>query len=264
MCIADLYDHFLFDLDGCIYLGDTVIPAAPETLAELRRLGKKMRFLTNAPYFSRGNFAAKLRRMGIEAQEEEIVSSSWAVAQYIARHHDVNGKTAFVVGSEEFKQDVWDAGLRVVEGDEAKRADFVVIGGYFGFNYRDIMLSNFAIRGGAAFYTSNRDATFPTPEGLWPGTGAAVAAIECASGQTAISTGKPEPPMIEVARAALGPGRVLMIGDRLDSDVEGGSRAGIPTALVLTGVTTRDMLPGSPWIPDYVLEDVGGLLLETE
>ncbi|HEX9015065.1 MAG TPA: HAD-IIA family hydrolase [Chloroflexota bacterium] len=260
MLIADYYDHFLFDLDGCVYLGDRVIPAAPPTIAELRRRGKKLLFLTNAPYLSRENFAAKLRRMEIEAREEDILSSSWAVAQYVAQHHDVAGKTAFVVGSEDFKQDVRDAGLRVVEDEEAKRADFVLIGGYFGFNYKDILLANFAIRNGAAFYTSNRDATFPTPEGLWPGTGAAVAAIECASGQPAISTGKPEPPMIEVARAALGPGRVLLVGDRLDSDIEGANRADISSALVLTGVTSREMIPGSPWTPSYVLDDVGGLL----
>jgi phosphoglycolate/pyridoxal phosphate phosphatase family enzyme len=263
MKIADLYDNFLFDLDGCIYLGDQVIPAAPPTVAGLRRMGKGVLFLTNAPYLSRENFAAKLRRMGIEAGEQDIVSSSWAVAQYIARHHDIAGKTAFAVGSEEFKQDMRDAGLRVVEDEEAKRADFVVVGGYFGFNYKDIMLANFAIRNGARFYTSNRDATFPTPEGLWPGTGVAVAAIECASGQTAISTGKPEPPMIEVARAFLGDGRTVIVGDRLDSDIEGGNRAGIASALVLTGVTTREMLAGSPWTPDHVLEDVGGLLAET-
>ncbi len=262
MRIADLYDHFLLDLDGCVYLGDRVIPSAPGTIAELRRMGRRLLFLTNAPYLSRESFAAKLRRLGIEAREGDILSSSWAVAQYIAQHHDVAGKTAFAVGSEEFKQDVRDAGLEVVEGEAAKRADFVVVGGYFDFNYRDIMLANFAIRNGARFYASNLDATFPTPEGLWPGTGAVVAAIEVASGQRAISTGKPEPPMIEVARAMLGPGRVLIVGDRLDSDVEGGKRAGIATALVLTGVTTRDMLGGSPWVPDYVLEDVGGLLAE--
>jgi glycerol-1-phosphatase len=260
MRIADLYDHFLFDLDGCIYVGDRAIPAAPPTIAELRRLGKKLLFLTNAPYLSRDNFAARLCRMEIPVCADDILSSSWAVAQYIAQHHPIDGRTAFVVGSEEFKQDVRDAGLRVVENEEAKHADFVVVGGYFDFCYKDIMLANFAIRNGAAFYTSNRDATFPTPEGLWPGTGVAVAAIECASGQTAICIGKPEPPMIEVARAALGPGRVLMVGDRLDSDIAGGQRASISTALVLSGVTTTDMLPSSPWRPDYVLEDVGALL----
>jgi HAD superfamily hydrolase (TIGR01450 family) len=258
--IADNYDHFLFDLDGCVYLGDHAIPAAPPTIAELRRLDKKLLFLTNAPYLSRESFAAKLRGMEIEATAGDILSSSWAVAQYIAQHYIVDGKTAFVVGSDEFKQDVRDAGLRVVEDEEAKHADFVVVGGYFGFCYKDILLANFAIRNGAAFYTSNRDATFPTPEGLWPGTGVAVAAIECASGQTAISTGKPEPPMIEVARAILGPGRTIIVGDRLDSDIEGGKRAGIATALVLSGVTTLDILETSPWKPDYVLEHVGGLL----
>lgn len=258
--IADQYDHFLFDLDGCVYLGDRVIPAAPPTVAELRRMGKGILFLTNAPYLSRENFAAKLRKMGIDARAEDILSSSWAVAQYIAQHHEIAGKTAFVVGSEDFKNDVREAGLTVVEGDEAKHADFVVIGGYFGFNYRDMLIANFAIRNGAHFYTSNRDATFPTPEGLWPGTGAAVAAIECASGKTAISTGKPEPPMIEVARSMLGPGRMLIVGDRLDSDIEGGKRAGIATALVMSGVTTPEELAASHLKPDHVLDDVGGLL----
>jgi phosphoglycolate/pyridoxal phosphate phosphatase family enzyme len=260
MRIADLYDHFLFDLDGCVYLGDEVVLSAPETLAELRRMGKGILFLTNAPYISRDAYATKLRGMGIEARADEILSSSWATAEYVRQHHDVRGKSVLVVGSESFKEEMAAVGLRVVEGDDATRADFVVVGGYMEFSYMDIVLANFAIRNGARFYTSNRDVTFPTPRGLMPGTGAILASLEAASGQTAITIGKPEPPMIEVARALLGEGRMVMVGDRLDTDIAGGKRAGIAAALVLTGVSCREDLGESPWTPDYVLESIGGLL----
>jgi phosphoglycolate/pyridoxal phosphate phosphatase family enzyme len=260
MRIADLYDHFLFDLDGCVYLGDEVILSAPETLAELRRMGKGVLFLTNAPYISRDDYAAKLRGMGIQARPDEILSSSWATAEYIREHHDVRGKSVFVVGSESFKGEMRAAGLRVAEGEDAARADFVVVGGYMDFCYMDIVLANFAIRNGALFYASNRDATFPTPRGVMPGTGAILASLEVASGQAAIPIGKPELPMIEVARALLGEGRMLMVGDRLDTDIAGGKRAGIGTALVLTGISCREDLAGTPWTPDHVLDSVGGLI----
>ena len=260
MRIADIYDHFLFDLDGCVYLGDQVIPAAPSTIGKLRRLGKGILFLTNAPYSSREAYAAKLRRMGIAAEAGDVLSSSWTLARYLQQQHHLGGKTAFVVGTESFKEEVRAVGLRVVDGEEAKRADFVLVGGHFGFNYWEIVLASFALRSGAQFYATNRDAAFPTPEGLMPGTGAILASLEVASGRTAISVGKPEPPMIQMACSLLGPGRMLMVGDRLDSDVAGGKRAGVATALVLTGVTARDDLDGAEWVPDYVLEDVGGLL----
>lgn len=264
MRIADLFDHFLFDLDGCVYLGDQAIPSAPGTLAELRRLGKGVLFLTNAPYSSRESYAAKLRGLGIEARAEEILSSSYATATYIREHHQVAGKTAFVVGSESFKEEIREAGLRVVEGDEATRADFVVVGGHLDFDYREMVLANLALHNGALFYATNRDSTYPMPQGPMPGTGAIVAALEVASGRMAIAVGKPEPPMLEVARRLLGSGPMVMVGDRLDSDIAGGVRAGISTVLVLTGVTTRQELQGAAWQPDYVLEDVGGLLSARE
>ena len=168
--------------------------------------------------------------------------------------------SVFVVGSAGLKEEMRSAGLRVLEGLDGRTADFVVVGGHNDFDYNEMMVATFALQAGALFFTTNRDATFPTPEGVVPATGAVLAGIEVASGQKAISIGKPEPGMIEVARSLLGPGRMVMVGDRLDSDIEGGKRAGIATALVLTGVTTREMLPTSPWVPDYVLEDVGGLL----
>ena len=156
-----------------------------------------------------------------------------------------------------------DAGLRVLEGEEGAHADFVVVGGYFEFTYMDIAMASFAVRNGAVFYTSNRDATFPTPRGLMPGTGALLASLEVASGQKAMSIGKPEPRMIEVARNLLGEGRMLMVGDRLDTDIAGGAEGGHRNgAGVDRRSSTRADLARSEWAPDYVLEDVGGLVLD--
>jgi phosphoglycolate/pyridoxal phosphate phosphatase family enzyme len=260
MSIADYFDHFLFDLDGCLYLSNQVIPAAPPTLIELRRRGKRALFVTNDPRSLRDIYADKLCRMGIEARTDEVLSCGWATACYLQQHYPTDGKSVFVVGSHGLKDEMCSVGLQVVDGRDAMHADFVVVGGHGDFNYTEMMLATLAIQNGAHFYTTNRDATFPTPEGLVPATGAVLAGIEVASGQTAVAVGKPEPAMIEVARSLLGPGKMIMVGDRLDSDIAGGKRAGIATALVLTGVTTREEAERSEWRPDYVLEDVGGLL----
>ncbi len=128
MPVVDLLDHFLFDLDGCLYLRDQVIPAAPPTLAELRRRGKGILFLTNDPRSPRDDYAAALRRMGIEARVDEILSCGWATAVYLKERYPVEGKSVFVVGSVGLKEEMSAVGLRVVEGAEARTADFVVVG----------------------------------------------------------------------------------------------------------------------------------------
>ncbi len=260
MAIADLYDHFLFDLDGCIYLEDRVIPPAPPTLAELRRRGKKLLFVTNGSFNSREVYAAKLRKMGISATVDEVLNAPWVCARYLKQHHDLLGKTAYVVGSAAFKEEARAVGLRLLDGEESRRADFVLVGAHVDFNYREIVRANFALQNGALFYSTNRDVAYPSHEGLKPGTGALLASIEAASGCRAISTGKPEPGMMEVALSLLGPGRTLMVGDRLNSDIAGAKQLGIPGALVLTGIATREDAARSEWLPNYVLEDVGELL----
>ncbi len=182
-----------------------------------------------------------------------------------ATHAFLDGMFRLIEEHDIKPEEVRSVGLRVVDAvAEARKADFVVVGGHNDFNYWEMMLASFALQNGAHFYTTNRDATFPTPEGIVPATGAVLASIEVASGRTAVSIGKPEPEMIDVARSIVGPGRMIMVGDRLDSDIAGGRRAGIATALVLTGVTTREEALASRWRPDYVLKDVGGILYSDE
>jgi glycerol-1-phosphatase len=136
---------------------------------------------------------------------------------------------------------VLDAGLRIVNGtDMVARARVVVVAGHDDFDYAELTDATRAVRGGAVLIATARDPTYPQPDGLWPGTGAILAAVEVAGdGHAALVLGKPHPQLFLTALDRLGPGRALMVGDRLDADVGGASAAGIDAALVLTGATDR-------------------------
>jgi glycerol-1-phosphatase len=158
---------------------------------------------------------------------------------------------------------VAEAGLRIVNRTEfATRADVVVVGAHERLSYEEIRIAAQAVRRGAELIGATRDATFPMPDGPWPGTGAILAAVETAAGRKAdVVVGKPEPGMYEAARASLGPGRVLAVGDRLDIDVAGARRAGLDSALVLTGGTTREAADAADPKPTHVADSLGALVL---
>jgi phosphoglycolate/pyridoxal phosphate phosphatase family enzyme len=232
MSLADRFDAFFLDLDGVVYVGDQAVPGAPEAIARLRADGKRILFLTNDPRRARRDYAVKLERLGIPATEDEVLTSAWATAVYLAGHEGA-GKSVYVIGTEALKDEMRGARLRVLEGDAGLDADIVVVGGHGGFDYRELKTASQAVRRGARLYACGRDATFPMPDGPWPATGAIVAAVETASGATAIAVGKPEPAMFEAARAVIGAvERIAMVGDNPSSDIEGGRRAGLTTILV--------------------------------
>lgn len=259
--LVDLFDHFLIDLDGVVYVGDKAVKGAKEAIEAIRRLGKGVIFLTNDPRGSSREYSKRLKGMGIPASPKEVITSSMAVAEYIKEHYKLDGKRAYVVGSKTLKEEIKATGLRLSQGEEAKGADFVIVGGHQGFNYEEMKTAAFAIRKGALFFATNRDPVFPTQEGLVPATGAILASIEVASGKKATVVGKPEPIMFEVAKKLLPSNkRIAIIGDRLDTDILGGKRAGISTVLVLSGSTNRDDLPKSDIKPDYVINDLRDLL----
>jgi len=258
--LLDAFDGFLIDLDGVIYVGDRLVPGADTAVRTLRARDKGLVFLTNDPRSSREHYAAKLRRLGIDAEASDVLTSGAATAEYIRRYERTDNRSAFVVGSEAFKSEVRSVGLTVIEGEEGRFADLVVVGGHDGFGFAELRVASQAVMRGAAFYGAGRDGSFPMPDGPWPATGAILAAVETASGRRAHVIGKPEPEMFGVAQELLpGRERFVVVGDRLDSDIAGGRRAGLATVLVLSGSTTELEAAEAVPAPDFVIGSVGDL-----
>jgi glycerol 3-phosphatase-2 len=237
--LLNVYDHVLLDLDGCVWVADTPTPNAREALAELRNAGKTIAFVTNDCRLAPEEYVRKLWSMGLQASLEEIVTVGSAIQYVLADRRP--GTPTFVIGSAAVFRHVADAGQRIVNGtDRATAAEIVVVAGHDDFSYAELRTATQAVLGGAELIAANRDRTFPAADGLWPGTGALVAAVEYATERTARSVGKPDVLLFETALDRLGPGRSLMVGDRLDADLAGAHAAGLDGAIVLTGVTTRE------------------------
>jgi HAD superfamily hydrolase (TIGR01450 family) len=233
------YDQVILDLDGCVWIGPEPIPGSIEAIEAIRGAGLRLAFVTNNSWTSGEDQVAKLWGMGVQASLADVVTVGGAMQHLLAETR--HGRTAFVIGSEAMFRHVQDGGLRVMNGtDLASRAEVVVVSGTLQFTYEDLKNAALAAHRGGDLLATSRDPTYPMPEGYWPGTGALLAAVEAASGQTAAIVGKPEPQLFFTALDRLGEGRTLVIGDRLDSDVLGASRAHLDAALVLTGDTSAE------------------------
>lgn len=233
------YDQLIVDLDGCVWIGDEPVDGSVLAIERLRSAGKQIAFATNNSRRTGEDYVRKLWRMGIRASVGDVVTVGGAMQHLLADTR--RGMTAFVIGTDAMLGHVADAGLKVLNGtDLASRADLVVLAGTEDVTYADLRTATLALRRGADFLATNRDPTYPMPEGLWPGTGAILAALETASERTAAVIGKPEPQLFLTALERLGEGRTLVVGDRLESDVEAAARAGLDAALVLTGDTTAE------------------------
>jgi HAD superfamily hydrolase (TIGR01450 family) len=255
------YDQVLLDLDGCLWLGDEALEGAPEAVAALRDAGKALAFLTNDVRHTPEEFVRKLWRLGFQAALGEVVTVGSTI-QFLLSERD--GGAAFVVGTQALVDHVAEAGMRIVNRTEfASRADVVVVGAHEALTYEEIRIAAQAVIRGAELIGATRDATFPMPDGPWPASGAVLAAVETATGRPADRVaGKPEPPMYEAARDRLGQGRCLAVGDRLEIDVLGARRAGMDSALVLTGGTTRAQADGADPKPTLVAQSLAALVLQ--
>ena len=232
------YDHILLDLDGCVWLGDEPTAGAVDAVAALRAGGKGVAFVTNDSQLSTEEYVRKLWRLGFQASLEEVVTIGGALQFTLAERF--TGGSAVVIGSPALHRYVEAAGLRIVNATSfARRADVVVVAFHPQFHYDELKEATQAALRGAWLIGSNRDATFPNADGLWPGSGAIIAAVEMASGRTVPTIGKPEPALVRTALDRLGPGRALMVGDRVDADLGAAHNAGIDGAIVLTGASDR-------------------------
>jgi len=239
------YDNVVCDMDGCLWLGDELTPRAAEAVAAIREAGKGLCFVTNNPRRTAEDYVAKMWRLGLQASPSDVVTVGGATQHLLAETRQ--GKTAFVIGTETLRKHVTDAGLKVLNGtDLATRAEVVVVGGTEGWTFEDVRVAAMAARRNGDLVATSLDPTYPMPDGLWPGTGAVVRAVEIASDRTAVVVGKPEPQLIISALDRLGDGRALMIGDRLDADVAAAAKAHIDAALVLTGGATREQAAAAP------------------
>lgn len=232
------YDSVILDLDGCVWVGETPTPGAPDAVAELRAAGKQIMFLTNDGRRSPEEYVRKLWSLGVRASLEEVVTVGAALQYLLAGRQRAS---VYVIGSPALSRHVSDAGHRVVNGTtQASEAEIVVVASHDEFDYGELRHATQAVLAGAELIAANRDRTFPREDGMWPGTGAIISALEYATEATARIVGKPEAQIFQTALDRLGEGRVLVIGDRLDADLAGAAAAGLDGAIVLTGVASRD------------------------
>ncbi len=255
------YEQLILDLDGCVWVGSEGTPAVAEAIDALRAAGKRVAFATNDPRRADEDYVQRLWSIGIRASLGDVVTVGGATQHLLHEVH--SGRTAYVIGSEAMRRHVTDAGLHVLNGtDLASRADVVVVAGTNRLDHDDLRLAMLALRRGADFVATSRDPVYPTAEGLAPGTGAIVAAVEYASGATATIVGKPETGLFETALDRLGEGRTLVVGDRLDADVAAAAAAGLDAALVLTGGTTAEEAAAAPEPrPRFVADSLAALVL---
>lgn len=258
--LSSRYDVGLLDLDGVVYLGGAAIPGAAEALRKATSAGMRLAFVTNNAYRTPATIAAQLTRLGVTASPQDIVTSAQAAARLLAERLPP-GSAVLVIGGTGLRAAVRERGLRPVSVAAAEPA--AVVQGYSpDISYPQLAEGALAVEAGALFVASNEDVTLPTPRGRQPGNGALVAVIATATGVRPLVAGKPEPPLHAESVRRTGARRPLVVGDRLDTDIEGACRVGADSLLVLTGVTRpADLLLAPPGQrPTYVAAGLDGLL----
>lgn len=256
--LIERYEAYAIDLDGVIWVSRKLIAGAAEGIQALRESGKRFLLLTNNATYSAEMVIDTLESAGVSVEGEEVLNSAMVLRDWIEERGLV-GSPAFILGEQSVVQQLSDI-LEVVELKKGSRAELVVVARDVEFTFQRLAIVSDALRDGAGLVAMNRDTVLPTDKGFEPGTGAVLAAIEVASGVTAEVIGKPELPMMTSASGILNSESVLMIGDRLDSDVAGARRVGWDAAIVLTGVTQpRERYDPSP---DYVLDSLTDISLD--
>ena len=224
-------------------------------------LGLKIVFATNNSTKTSEQYVERLRGFGVEVQPWQVVTSSQAVAHAIAQKFSP-GTKIFMIGEDGVRRALEEKGFQVLPIEEATYAAVVVMGMDRDINFQKVVEATLLVRNRIPFYATNADKTFPTPRGLVPGSGAWISIITTATEVQPIVAGKPFPFLMDLALEKLGTGKdeTLVVGDRLDTDIAAGQAVGCPTALVLSGVSTRDQAQN--WTPkiDIIVEDLSTLI----
>ncbi|ASO21428.1 HAD superfamily hydrolase (TIGR01450 family) [Actinoalloteichus hoggarensis] len=266
--LLDRYDALLLDLDGTVFRGGEPVADAQATLVRARAAGLTLRFVTNNASRTPGEVADHLRAIGFAADVPEVSTSAQAGAAVLAGRLDP-GTEVLVVGSAALRAEVASVGLRPVPAAEAaspERFAAVVQGHSVATAWPDLAAACQAIRSGAWWVACNLDPTVPTERGQLPGNGSMVAALRAATGQAPEVAGKPKAPLFEEAARTAGSTRPLVVGDRLDTDIEGAVEGGMDALLVLSGVTDPAALLAAEAArrPEYLAADLDSVLEDAE
>jgi glycerol-1-phosphatase len=254
------YDVALLDLDGTVYLAGAAIAGAAEALRKAAAAGMRLAYVTNNASRTPAAIAALLVGFGVSATPQDVVTSAQAAARMLADRLPA-GAPVLVVGGSGLRMALRERGLRPVS-TAAERPQAVVQGYAPGISYSLLEEGGLAVAAGALFVASNADLTLPTRRGSQPGNGAFIQVIATATGVRPLVAGKPESPLQKESVLRTGAKHPLMVGDRLDTDIEGANRVGLDSLLVLTGVTSpaEAILAPPGQRPTYLAEDLAGLL----
>jgi glycerol 3-phosphatase-2 len=255
------FDVALLDLDGVVYVGPDAVPGVPEALRAARRNGMRLGFVTNNAARTPEEVAGHLSALGVPAEPDDVITSSQAAATVVAAQFGP-GARVLPVGGPGVAAALAAAGLQVV--DRAEDDPVAVVQGYGReVGWAQLAEAVVAVRNGARHVATNTDATIPSPRGPLPGNGAMVGVVSAITGSAPLVTGKPDPAMHAECVRRTGARRPLVVGDRLDTDIEGARRAGAVSLLVFTGVTDAAAVLAAPpqHRPDLLSADAAGLLV---
>jgi HAD superfamily hydrolase (TIGR01450 family) len=253
------YDLAMLDLDGVVYVGGAAVPGAPDHLASAREQGMRLAFITNNASRPPGVVASHLTELGVEAEDTDVVTSAQAAARVLVDRYGA-GARVVCLGAEGLEDALKEDGLVPVGVEDD--AEAIVTGYGPQVLWGDIMRAAVRIRDGLPWVASNTDMTFPAAYGVAPGHGVQVEMLRSFTGVDPVVAGKPERPLLDETVRRVGGRRPLMVGDRLDTDIEGAQRAGYDSLLVLTGVTgLEDLVAATEELrPTFVAPDLAGLL----
>ena len=251
----------IIDMDGVLWRDDTPIGNLPAIFARIRERGLNFVFATNNATKTPQQYLEKLSALGVTVEREQVITTSLGTAEMIARDLPSGGKI-FVVGENGIKQALRDKGFQIAETDSAEGSVAVVAGLDRHVSFAKMREATLLVRKGVPFYATNPDKTFPTPRGEIPGAGAWISVIVTATDVEPTYAGKPFPFLMEMSLERLGTTRehTLVVGDRLETDIAAGQAAGCPTALVLSGVSTRAQAEAWKPAPSFIVQDLEALV----
>ena len=251
----------ILDMDGVVWKGDAPIGDLPAAFNRIRERGLKFVFATNNGTKTPEEYQQKLAELGVVIETEQVVTSALGVAFMLAQKYP-RGTKIFMIGEAGIRVALEEKGFEVLSTENAPQADVFVMGIDRSVNFMKIAEATLLVRAGIPFYTTNTDMTFPTPRGEIPGNGSWLSVITSATGVEPIVAGKPFPYLMELSLERLGTSKAetLIVGDRLETDIAAGQSVGCPTALVLSGVSSKEQ--ARAWMPkiDVIAESLGELV----